>query len=174
MDWQALLDGTQAAVTSIVAMLLSGFAILLGAIFIFSGISKMLAHARGERQGQATAGPVAINMFIGALLIQLPWTIQILSETMFNAGMQQPNNAMQYMPNPVNENKMLAQLVEVGVWWVYCIGFVAIIRGFVLWNALASGNSRGQDSGWKGFFHIFFGAMAVNLTEVLKMFTSGG
>jgi len=78
------------------------------------------------------------------------------------------------MPEPVSNNEMLSQMVNVGVLWVYCIGFVAILRGFVLWNAMANGGGRGQDNGWKGFWHIFFGAMAVNLTAVIKIFTAGG
>src|SRR5690606_4550516 len=112
--------------------------------------------------------------FIGALMLQLSWSIEAISNTMFGDTREDIRGAMAYMPQPVHDNTMLGQAVEVGVMWVYCIGFAAIIRGFVQWNALASGNGRGQDSVWKGFWHIFFGAMAVNLTAVIKIFTAGG
>jgi hypothetical protein len=174
MNWEELLAGTQAAVTGIVTLIVTAVAVLLGAFFIYSGISKMLAHSRGERQGQSTAGPVAGNLLLGALMVQLAWTIDMISVTMFGATPDSPNSAMQYMPDPVASNPMLSQMINVGVLWVFCIGFVAIVRGFVLWNTMVSGNQRGQDEGWRGFWHIFFGAMAVNLTAVIRMLTSGG
>ena len=46
MNWEELLAGTQAAVTGIVTLIVTAVAVLLGAFFIYSGISKMLAHSR--------------------------------------------------------------------------------------------------------------------------------
>lgn len=175
MDWGALLEGTREAVSALVSLLITGVAVFLGALFVYKGVAKMLAHARGERQGQNTVGPVVGHLLIGALLLQFSFSVSTISNTLFNenAGLK-PNAALAYMPPHVAGNKFLVQMIEVGLLWVYFIGFVAILRGFVLWHAMVSGDSRGQDNGWKGFWHLFFGAMAVNITGVVKMLTSGG
>lgn len=172
MDVGSLLAGTKEVVDALVRLLLSGVSVLLGVLMIFSGIRKMLAHGRGERQGQGTMGPVAINLLMGSFLLQLSTMVDSLIYTMFGTEREEPNAAMSYMPAQVADNEMLRNLVNVAVLWVFAIGFVAVIRGFVLWNEMANGQGRGQDNGWKGFWHIFFGAMAINLTGVLRLFGS--
>lgn len=172
MDWSVLAAGTEEAVRAIVTLLTQSVCVLLGVFFFYSGISKMIAHSRGERQGQNTVGPVIGHLFMGALMVQLTWSINTISNTLFGSPIGNPTMALSYVPEAVNTG-LLNDVLTVGVLWVYCIGFIAVIRGFVLWNALASGESRQEGAGWKGFWHVFFGACAVNLTGVLRLFLSG-
>lgn len=172
MEWPAILEGSKETVTSLVGFLTSGAAVLMGSSFIYSGFSKMVAHSKGQRHGQPTAGPVAINLLIGAIMVQLSFMVDQFIVSMFGAGREDPNAAMSYMPSPVKDNVLLQQAVNAAVLWVYAIGFIAIFRGLVQWNALASGRGSAQDNGWKGFWHIFFGALAVNLTGFLRVLTS--
>ena len=169
MDMGALLAGTKEGVDSFVALLLTAVALMLGVWMIFSGLLKMVAFSRGERHGQGTAGPVAINLLVGSMLVQLSTTMDNLTETIFGGKAEDPNAAMSYLPAVAKSNPMIEQAVNVAVLWVFAIGFVSVIRGFVLWNDLANGNRGGSDSGWKGFWHIFFGAACVNITGVIKL-----
>ena len=173
MDLSALLAGTKSGVDAFVTFLVTGVALMLGVWMIFSGLNKMVAFSKGERQGQGTAGPVAINLLIGSLLVQLGVSINEIMESMFGGKAEDPNNAMMYMPDVAHANPLMEQAVNVGVLWIFAIGFVAVIRGFVLWNDLANGNRGGSENGWKGFWHIFFGEACINITGVIRLFMSG-
>lgn len=171
MDWVEFLSGSQDTVKALVGFVCSGIAVLIGVMFIASGVNKMIAHGRGERHGQPTVGPVVGNFFFGALLLQLSWTIGVLSVSLFTVPLENPNNAMAYMPDPVTQNQTLHNAVNAAVLWIYFIGFIAVIRGFVQWNALANGE-RGQGNDWRGLWHILFGAAAINITALVRMFTT--
>ena len=173
MDFQAIVSGSEETVRALVQFLTSGIAVFLGVVFIFSGLRKVIAHAKGERQGQATVGPVLINLLIGSILVQLSYMTDTLVETIFGSSRESPNAAMQYMPSQVQESEVLTQAVQAGVLWVFAIGFISIIRGLVLWNDMAKGQGHGQSVGWKGFWHIFFGGLAVNISGTLSLFGGG-
>lgn len=170
MDTSTFLAGSEAVLTAVVSLLVTGIAFLIGLIMIYSGFAKMVEYSRGNRQGQSTVGPVAINLLIGSMMIQLGRMVDGLIYTIFNEPAQSPNNAMAYIPEPVKSSAMLENLVQAAVLWVWAIGFVAIVRGLVLWNDLANGRNAQPSAGWRGFWHILFGAAAVNLTGVLKLF----
>jgi len=173
MDFSAFLNGSRETVHALVALLTGAIAVLLGVAFMISGLKKVVAHGRGERQGQPTVGPVLINLCIGGAMVQLGTMTDMLVQTLFGTGRESPNSAMAYMPDPVQESQLLSQAVEAGVYWVAAIGFIAIIRGLVLWNELAKGAGHGQNLGWKGFWHLFFGALAVNIPGTLRMLAGG-
>ena len=172
MDLSALLSGSKETVTTLVTFLLTAFSVLLGAYMIVSGLAKMIAFSKGERNGQATAGPIVINLLVGAMLIQLSASIDMIVESIFGGRPEDPNGAMSYMPPPMKSSPTMEMAVTIGVYWIYAIGFMAIIRGFVLWNELASGGGRGSDNGWKGFWHVLAGAACVNITGTIRVLTS--
>ena len=172
MDISAMLAGAKLVVESMVTMLLTAASMMIGAIMIYSGLAKMVAHGRGERQGQSTLMPVIANLAIGALMMQLASTVGAFVETVFGSAAEDPNAAMQYIPAPMQSAPMLTPAINIAVLWIYAIGFIAIIRGLILWNEMSNGGGRGGDNGWKGFWHIFFGAIAVNITGTIRVLMS--
>lgn len=169
MDFQAFVNGSAETVRALVSLLVSGLAVVLGTCFIFSGLLKVINHGKGLRQGQSTVGPVLINLGIGSILVQLSFMTDVVIQTIFGEERESPNQAVSYMPQNVHDSQLLEQGVAAAALWIFAIGFISVIRGLVLWNALAAGD-RGQSNGWKGFWHIFFGALAINITGVIKMF----
>jgi len=170
MDLSAFLTGSQEFVREFVEALIPIIAILIGVAFIFSGLKKVVDHAQGLRHGQPTVGPVLINLFIGAIFVQFPRMMETFVQTIFQEKRESPSAAMSYMPAKVTESEMLSMLIEAAVWWVALIGVVAIFRGLVLWNDLAKGGGGQGSLGWRGFWHVFFGALCVNFGGVLKLF----
>lgn len=119
MDFTSLLKGSEETVKAIVSLLTGGVGVLLGALFIFSGFRKMIEHSHGQRHGQPTAGPVAINLLIGSLLAQMGFTIDtLIIETMFGEAKEAPSAAMNYMPNQMQESQMMVTLINAALWWV--------------------------------------------------------
>jgi len=170
MDWSAFLSETQSVVTTVVGAISSGLALLIGLYFIASGLNKMVAYSKGFRQGQPTVGPVALNLGIGAMLMQFARTVNMLIHSVFGSDPSSPSDAMAYVPAQVANSEMLRDLVQAGILWMFAIGVVAVLRGLILWNEISSGSGRTSDNGWKGLWHIVFGALAINMTGILKMF----
>lgn len=171
MDIAGMLNNTTEVVRALVALVTGVASVLIGTAFIFSGIRKMIAHAHGHRQGQPTVGPVLINLGIGAVLIQVTFMTDAIVSSMFGSGVENPNAAMQYMPSQVSGDVVLNAMVNAALLWIYAIGFIAVVRGFVQWNSLANGSAR-DGAGWKGFWHIIFGALAVNIAGTVGLFAS--
>jgi|GEM_PF-2376141 len=167
MDYQNILDGSEELVKALIKFLSSGVAVCLGSYFIFSGLQKMIEHSKGLRQGQPTAGPIAINLLIGSLMVQLSFTIDTLVETIFGGEKESPSEAMRYLPAQAADSKMMQTLVNAGVWWVAFIGVTAIMRGLILWNDLSKGRGAGESLGRTGFWHIVFGALCCNFPGLL-------
>jgi len=171
MDFSKILAESQAFVQTFVELLSSVVAVFVGAAFIYSGFKKMVDHAHGLRQGQPTFGPIMINLLIGAVMVRFSFMMDQLIWTIFQEGRESPSAAMSYMPEQIKKSgTMLYMLIEAAVWWIAAIGVVAIFRGLILWNDLAKGNGGQNSLGWKGFWHLFFGAACVNFTGVLKLF----
>jgi len=172
VDLSSILAGTQAAVYGFVSFAMAALCVLLGAVFIASGLNKMIALARGERNGQATGGPVALNLVLGSLLVQMSFTIDLVIESVFGSAAESPNAAMSYMPSVATANPTMTMAVNIAVFWVYCIGYIAMIRALVIWNAMADDRGGGQGNGWKGFWHLIGGAFCVNITGTIRLITS--
>ena len=171
MDLSSILAGTKAAVFGFVSFAMAALCVLLGVVSIASGLGKMVAYSRGERQGQSTAGPVAINLVIGSLLVQMSFTIDMVIESLFGSAPESPNAAMSYMPSLGAANPTMTMALNIAVFWVYCIGYIAMIRALVIWNAMANDRGGGQGNGWKGFWHLVGGAFCVNITGTIRLIT---
>jgi len=172
MDLSALLSSSREIVQIFLNVLLPAITVLVGAVFIYSGLKKVVDHSHGLRHGQSTVGPVLINLGIGAVLIRFSFMLDQLIFTIFQDKRESPSAAMSYMPAQVkNSGTMLNMLVEAAVWWIVAIGAVAVFRGFILWNDLAKGQGGQSSLGWKGFWHLIFGAACVNFSGVLKLFS---
>lgn len=173
MDWSAFLSQTKEVVSAFFTFMTTALSVVMGLAFFYAGLHKVVDHSKGLRQGQATVGPVLINFAVGALMIQFSTTMSMFVATLFGGGASysSPSKAMAYVPESVTQGSaMLRTAVEAGIWWVFAIGVVAIFRGLVLWNDLAKGAHQSGSNGWKGLWHVVFGAMAVNMAGVLQLF----
>lgn len=171
MDWSTILEGTQTLAVAVLGFIGKGVTIVLGLYFIGSGLNKMYAQAKGQRQGEATAGPVLINLAVGSLMIQFYTIVDTVIHTIFGEGQSSPSTVLQYMPSNISSSVMLLNMVHAAAIWVVMIGVVAFCRGLVLLNDLSNGHRAAQGAGWKAFWHIVFGAAAINIAGVVKWFS---
>jgi hypothetical protein len=164
MNWQAFLQGSEEFSKALISLLTAGACVLAAAWIAASGLRKLVAASKGQRQGQGTVGPVAINFFIAALMAQLSTVAGNTVELMFGSGISDPREALSYMPSQISGNQTLMMVVGVAVYWLAALGWVAVFRGLLLWNSLSEGASAGgRDLGWRGFWHILGGAALINI-----------
>ena len=126
--------------------LLAGFGYLLGILFIIGAVLKFKsigdAHSKGKKF-------VAFAyLIVGALLLFLPTTITVISNTTFGTG-----SIIQYSAFSQFDvmQSMIIILKTAGILW--------FVRGCVL---LAHSSEPGEQHGPKGLAFIFAGIMAMN------------
>ncbi|MBF22295.1 hypothetical protein [Neopusillimonas maritima] len=173
MQWQAFLENTQELAQAIITLLVSAASILVGLWIIATGLFKMVQYAQGQRQGQPTLAPIAINFVVGVLMLRLAMTAGDVVQMLFGTGIQAPMSAMQYMPEEISGSETMQQALQIGIWWVAAIGWVAVFRGLLLWNDLSKGQSGSENAGWRGLVHVLGGAAAINIGGLVQSLFSG-
>ena len=126
-------------------------------------IQALRTAVRRQEFGPQTVslGQPFAQFTIGACLLALPYTVAILVGSFF--GYQEPRDASSIFSydgsvlDPLENSRLT---IETIVLIVQFVGFIAIVRGLLLFNAALSpggGNSLGA-----GFTFIISGALAVN------------
>lgn len=171
MNWEQIAAASQTLTVSLASFLLTAFSVVLGLSFIIVGLKRLVDHSKGQNPHASVFGPVAINLASGIALLQLSFFVNAAIRSLFGSEMQKPSEVLAYLPDRVQGTAMLDAMIRAGAMWVSVIGIIAIIRGIVLWNALARGaQGAPQGAAWKGFWHIVFGVLAVNITGTVALF----
>lgn len=134
-----------------VQKLLSGMGYLLGILLIMNGLIKLkkVGESRGGGSQEKAFVPL-VYILIGSLLIFLPSTIQVFSNTAFGVG-----NILQYSAvNPYDIKTSMIFLVKTA-------GLLWFVRGCMLLIYSSQPGSQGKD-GPKGITFIIAGILAMN------------
>jgi uncharacterized membrane protein HdeD (DUF308 family) len=132
---------------------LSGMGYLFGILMIISGVIKLKSF--GERQHQQATAAVPLALIGGgALLLYLPSSISVFSNTFFGA-----NNILSYAPINPNSfyNALLLLIQTAGVVW--------FVRGIAL---CVHASEPGQQEGLKGFTFLIAGILAINFEGTIS------
>lgn len=131
-----------------VQYLISGFAYVMGVIFLITAIIKLKAVAGSGGHSQEKIF-VPIAFFLGgAALIFLPSMVTILSNTAFGVG-----NILQYTNyNPYDIRNSMGIIIQTA-------GLIWFVRGCVL---LVNSSGSGAQDGPKGLAFLFAGVLAMN------------
>lgn len=170
MDWQQYLAGATAITKSLSSFVFTAFSVLVGVLFIYRGIKRIIDHGKGGNPHEKVFGYVATNLATGVALIQFSFFVDSLSESLYGGTPEKANQVLTYLPDNIKGTAMLNTGVEIAAMWVSVIGVISIFRGIVLWNSLANGNNQGGSAGWKGLWHIVFGILAANIAGTVKLF----
>lgn len=173
MDWEAIVASSSSLTSSLATLIFTGVSVIVGVIFIFRGVKKIIEHGRGGNPHESIFGYLAINFATGAALLQFAFIVQSLSETVFGEKMKPASEALSYLPESVKGTEMLSAGLDIAFMWVSVIGMISILRGIILWNSLARGQSAREGAGWKGFWHILFGVLAANIAGTVALFFGG-
>lgn len=169
MDWQQYLTGSTEITQGLSSFLFTSLSVIVGIIFIYRGIKKIVDHGSGGNPQEKVFGYIAINFATGAALIQFSFFIDSLVESLFGQAPESPSAVLGYLPSSVTGTELLDAGIEIGAMWVSVIGVISILRGFILWNSLAHGGGQ-QNAGWKGLWHIVFGVLAANIAGTIRLF----
>lgn len=133
-----------------VQKLISGLGYLLGILFIIQGIMKF--KQVGESNSKEGMMGALTFIFIGAVLLFLPSSITVLSNTAFGVG-----NILQYSSsNRYDVYGSMGILIQTA-------GLIWFVRGCVL--LVHSGDSGAETEGAKGLTFIVAGILAMNFAE---------
>ena len=141
--------------------LFSVFGVVTGLILIRSAAMELMGkNSRGEDgpNFSAVCGRLLIAGVFFQFAVSVGWTTSLFggTQTSTRAAMALVINTS----NPVWDSVMDASFL-----WLQLIGYAAVFRGFIKWNAAVGGdnNGNGKDEFWAGMWHIVGGAVLVNL-----------
>lgn len=132
-----------------VESLIAGLGYLIGILFVIAALVKFkkIGASRGHSGKESMFVPVA-QLFVGSLLIFLPSTIQVLSNSTFGSG-----NILQYTPfNPYDIYSSMRLVIQTA-------GLIWFVRGCVL---LVYSSEPGKQEGPKGLTFVIAGVLAMN------------
>lgn len=149
--------------------------------FIFKALALMKKfgmHITQMSQSGEISGPL-VYLFVGAMLIYLPSTTNVLLESFFGGGnyvgvvsrdefeaLGTGAELLTYAE--LSSTEEWTQLANTLVLYIQFIGFLAFIRGwFIVARAGQPGVQPGSIS--KGVTHIVGGVIAINFVEVVKI-----
>lgn len=157
---QGLLDLAQA----LLPVFLKSVCVFVGLFFIAIAIYTLTQVDERKRQGKGSAGPITGGLAVGSLIIQMANTVKQFVDGLFGAGISDPRDAMQYMPEQVQGNAHWALILQACFTWLFLLGWFAIFRGLIQWRKLSiEGAAGGKDLGWAGLWHIIGGIILVNI-----------
>lgn len=133
------------------------FAIFLGVVFIIRGIYRLAAYQSRRQAGEATLSGL-YNLAAGAALSSIGALMKSQSSTIFGTD-EHLRTAMDYSTLPSNET---GALLTVLVGFITLYGWVGIIKGWSLINALAKAGGGRDDEFRSGLTHIGAGTLAAN------------
>jgi hypothetical protein len=129
-----------------VQRLLTGFAYVLGLLFIIKAIKEFKKF--GERSGQHKIGVPIVYLLMGSFLLFLPSVNDLLANTVFGAG-----NILQYAQYKSFDIQSSMGLI------IRTAGIIWFIRGCVL---LTHAGEGGAKEGPKGMLFLCAGILAMN------------
>ncbi len=185
LDVQSILVNLQSIVNPIMVLLLS-ISFIIGIFMIIKGLMQLKAFAlpltQATRPGEL-AGPM-ISIFVGAVLIYIPTSTNVLSSTFFGSGvasifpgasgantfspdLSQMGNASDVLMGyaSITIESQWATMINTIVLYMELIGFIAFLRGWMLISHHGHGGQPGDLS--KGIVHVVGGILAINFLPLV-------
>jgi len=147
-----------------VIFMLVAIAYVLGIFFIFSGVHhfKKAGEAQAQSYGKAVSGPL-LKLVIGSSLMFLPTVIEVARWTLWDAGHEDP--IFKYQPAP---GDIWQPVINAVILLLKTLGFVSLIRGFVVLNHISLQSMQPQTAG-KALTFIVGGLLCINVVAITKI-----
>lgn len=191
LDVQDILTNLQTVLNPALRLLLA-VSFVIGVWFCLKGLLKLKAFAlplTQTTQPGELSGPI-MNLLIGAVLIYIPTSTDVLSATFFGGGLKSlfsaggaPNvyalgsassQLMGY--SSVSLESQWATLIDTVVYYMQFIGFLAFLRGWIILSHSVGGHGQPEKLS-TGIVHIVGGILAINflpLVHAVSNTISGG
>lgn len=173
-NFDQVLINIQTVIPSFVSLLMV-ISFVCGVYFIMRGLMMLkvfgMPLTQMSRPGEL-GGPL-LHMFVGAILMYIPTTVDVFHATIFGVGDTyiQGNRAAEiihgYTGSTTIDEKW-ATLKGVVLKYVNFIGFIAFVRG---WFIIAKAGNPGVQPGTisKGLTHLVAGIIAINIQGFIEI-----
>ena len=139
---------------------------ILGLLFGVVMIGKAgVMMIRGDpRTGETPIGKVVIQAFLGGAMMQFGATVSMIRTETGGLGSGVRSAMMDSIPAS-SGGGIWGLVLGACFTWLACLGGFAMMRAIYMWNAAGSGDSQGggKDAFWAGFWHLFGGAVLMNI-----------
>lgn len=119
----------------------------------------------GSAQRGELAGPM-VWLFVGALLVYLPSTMDSSMATVFGTSEIGANSDLiAYSSASTLEWKQIADVV---IQYIKLIGFIAFIRGWIILSKMGHSGAQPGSIG-KGTIHVIGGVLLINIVDTVNL-----
>lgn len=132
---------------------------IMGLVLIINSIYKLaqLGENAGQR-GESLKGPL-FTFACGIALFGLMLSLRTVGETMLMGS--GPGDFL--LPGSSGASGMSQTVILAVLWFIRLVGFLALIRGFLLLNKHGQANGGQQGELGRGLTHIFGGVAAIHI-----------
>lgn len=152
-------------------------AFLLGFWLMFSSLQRLYkrsAYPHAQYQPDNSWWTILLRAATGGVLMTFAGSINETMQLLFGTGIQDYRTTMSYTPlaDIGAKGGVYQKVMELVLLWVFVISMFGFMRGWLLWIKAGDGQGNGQggDLMWRGFWHILFGAIGMNLPAFVQMF----
>jgi hypothetical protein len=145
---------------------------IIGLLMIISALIRITKPGFVNKNGTATG--TIMMLIIGAMLMSLPATINMIEMTIFgdtqiNVDSQAYSAAEDLSYLDANDEKTTAivKAINAAFQYIRILGLIAFIRGLYLLKTAVDG---GQASTFAASLHIIGGVLAMNIAPVIRIF----
>lgn len=136
----------------------------LGIIFIGMGVFNMVKYGKDSNKSVKI---IFFPIFAGAILLVLPFFVNITEESLFNDVYNSADNLSALktgaVMNALEERNILPETIDSIYSLLRLVGLVAVIRGFYIIKELGSDNGNREASIPKAILHIIPGVILINI-----------
>jgi hypothetical protein len=150
------------------------FGFFIGVIMEASALLRITKP--GFTHGKGTPGGTLAMVVIGAMLMSLPATINVLEGSIFNTTQTRmvqswDQSDLSYMSatssSSAARNARVLSAINAAFQYIRILGLIALIRGLYLLKSAVDG---GQSSMLSATLHMVGGVLAMNIAPVLRIF----
>jgi intracellular multiplication protein IcmC len=145
---------------------ITGLYLIVRGIMMYKvfGSQTMASAQRGE-----FAGPL-VHIVIGAILLYIPSTLNTSLTTIFgDTTIGQASDLIGYKSFAATEKWQ--ELSDVIVQYMYLVGLIAFIRGWVILSKMGHSGSQPGSIG-KGLIHVIGGILLINVVDTFNLLAS--
>lgn len=140
-----------------------GLALVVRGLMMYRALANqtMSTAQRGE-----IAGP-AVHIVVGAIMFYFPSTLSTTLNTVF--GTSQLTEISQIIDYPsLAQSERWSKLSEIIQKYMYLIGLIAFVRGWVLLSKMGHAGAQPGQIG-KGLIHIIGGILLINIVQTVNI-----
>ncbi len=155
--------------------LLNAGSYAVGALFVMKGLLKAIKFTDEGARGQQKSLGIASTLIIGAALLALPNTLNMMSDTLLGGSGNASSNNFNALVYPdgtdgsmtPEEKAKIENTTKAVLAFVQIIGLIGFVKGLALLRSATDGNT--QASVAAALTHIIGGAMAWNMVHMVNI-----